>query len=74
VQDARQYAALAAALLIGALLLLGCWFYSYLTWCYPLLIIAIVQTAERADRAKVDALADSCITETSVARLPLRSG
>jgi hypothetical protein len=46
----------------------------YLTWCYPLLIIAIVQTAERADRAKVDALADSCVTGTSAARLPLWSG
>jgi len=39
VQDAREHAALAAALLIGAQLLLGYWFYSYLTWCYPLLII-----------------------------------
>jgi hypothetical protein len=43
VQDARQHAALAAALLIGAQLVLGYWFYSYLTWCYPLLIIAIIQ-------------------------------
>ena len=43
VRDARQHAALAAALLIGAQLLLGYWFYSYLTWCYPLLIIAIIQ-------------------------------
>jgi hypothetical protein len=43
VQDARQHAALAAALLIGAQLLLGYWFYSYLTWCYPLLIIATIQ-------------------------------
>ena len=24
----------------------GYWFYSYLTWCYPLLIIAIVQDAK----------------------------
>ena len=31
----------------------GYWFYSYLTWCYPLLIIAVVQAAEHADRAKV---------------------
>jgi hypothetical protein len=44
VQDAREHAALAAALLIGAQLLLGYWFYSYLTWCYPLLIIAIIRT------------------------------
>ena len=43
-QDARQDAALSAALLIGAQLLLGYWFYSYLTWCYPLLIIAIIRT------------------------------
>lgn len=43
VQDAREHAALAATLLIGAELLLGYWFYSYLTWFYPLLIIAIIQ-------------------------------
>ncbi len=42
VEDARRHAALAAALLIGAQLLLGYWFYSYLTWFYPLLIIAVV--------------------------------
>jgi hypothetical protein len=42
-QDARQQAALGAALLIGAQLLLGYWFYSYLTWCYPLLVIAIIR-------------------------------
>jgi hypothetical protein len=42
VQDARQHAALAAALLIGAQFLLGYWFYSYLTWCYPLLVIAVI--------------------------------
>jgi uncharacterized membrane protein len=45
VQDARQHAALAAALLIGAQLLLGYWFYSYLTWCYPLLVIAVMQAS-----------------------------
>jgi hypothetical protein len=43
VRDARKDAALAAALLIGSQLLLGYWFYGYLTWCYPLLIIAIIQ-------------------------------
>jgi hypothetical protein len=43
VQDTREQAALAAALLIGGQLLLGYWFYSYLTWCYPLLIIASIQ-------------------------------
>jgi hypothetical protein len=42
-QDARQHAALAAALLIGAQLLLGYWFYSYLTWFYPLLVVAVIQ-------------------------------
>jgi Glycosyltransferase family 87 len=43
VQDAREQAAFAAALLIGAQLLLGYWFYSYLTWCYPLLVIAVIR-------------------------------
>jgi hypothetical protein len=43
VQDTREHAALAAALLFGAQLLLGYWFYSYLTWCYPLLIIAVIR-------------------------------
>jgi len=45
VQDARQHAALAAALLIGAQLLLGYWFYSYLIWFYPLLLVAVIQPA-----------------------------
>jgi hypothetical protein len=43
VHDVREHAALAAALIIGAQLLLGYWFYSYLTWCYPLLIIAVIR-------------------------------
>jgi hypothetical protein len=43
VQDAREHAALTAALLTGAQLLLGYWFCSYLTWFYPLLIIVIIQ-------------------------------
>jgi hypothetical protein len=43
VQDARQHAALAAALLISAQLLLGYWFYSYLIWFYPLLLVAVIQ-------------------------------
>ena len=55
--DARQQAALAAALLIGAQLLLGYWFYSYLTWFYPLLVIAIIQT--RPDQEAVGASAHS---------------
>ncbi len=57
VQDAREHAALAAALLIGAQLLLGYWFYSYLTWCYPLLIIAIIQA--RSDRNAANTSAPS---------------
>ena len=44
VQDPRQHAALAAALLIGAELLLGYWFYSYLIWFYPLLVVAVIQS------------------------------
>jgi hypothetical protein len=44
VRDARGDAALAAALLIGAQLLLGYWFYSYLTWCYPLIVVALIAT------------------------------
>ena len=55
VQDARQHAALAAALLIGAQLLLGYWFYSYLTWCYPLLIIAIIQVRSDHETASTSA-------------------
>ena len=50
--DMREHAALAAALLIGGQLLLGYWFYSYLIWWYPLLIIAIIRA--RPDRQTVD--------------------
>jgi hypothetical protein len=53
--DARQHAALAAALLIGAQLLLGYWFYSYLTWCYPLLIVAIIQAPSEQEAADASA-------------------
>jgi hypothetical protein len=52
VRDAREHATLAAALLIGGQLLLGYWFYSYLTWCYPLLIIAIIRA--RSDHPDAD--------------------
>jgi hypothetical protein len=48
VRGARQEAALAAALLIGGQLLLGYWFYGYLTWCYPLIVVAVM--AARPDR------------------------
>jgi len=54
-QDARKQAALAAALLIGGQLLLGYWFYSYLTWFYPLVVIAIIgvlPTGTSADGAE----------------------
>jgi hypothetical protein len=51
-RDARGDAALAAALLIGAQLLLGYWFYSYLTWCYPLIVVAIMASRPaRPDQA-----------------------
>jgi hypothetical protein len=57
VRDAREHAALAAALLIGAQLLLGYWFYSYLTWCYPLLIIAMIRAPSDRKAASTSALA-----------------
>jgi hypothetical protein len=65
VQDARQHAALAAALLIGAQLLLGYWFYSYLTWCYPLLVIAIIQA--RPDHEAADISAHGATTPIDLA-------
>jgi hypothetical protein len=49
--DPRAQAALAAALLIGAQLLLGYWFYSYLTWCYPLLVVAFVRARVHREEA-----------------------
>ncbi|MGH3287056.1 MAG: glycosyltransferase 87 family protein, partial [Streptosporangiaceae bacterium] len=67
VQDARQHAALAAALLMGAQLLLGYWFYSYLTWCYPLLIVAIIRARpdpERSARPRWTGF-PACSTSTS---------
>lgn len=53
--DARQQAALAAALLIGAQLLLGYWFYSYLTWFYPLLVIAVIRARPEQEAAGASA-------------------
>jgi hypothetical protein len=44
----RQQAALAAALLIGGELLLGYWFYSYITWFYPLLVVALIHPPDAA--------------------------
>jgi hypothetical protein len=49
VRDARQHAAFAAALLIGAQLLLGYWFYTYLIWFYPLVLIAVIQPPRHRD-------------------------
>jgi len=51
-QDARQHAALAAALLIGVQLLLGYWFYNYLIWFYPLLLVAVIQPPREHRDAK----------------------
>ena len=63
-QDPRQLAALAAALIIGAQLVLGYWFYSYVIWFYPLLIIAVIHAPrehpaveERAPRLLEEGLA-----------------
>jgi hypothetical protein len=68
VQDARQHAALAAALLIGAQLLLGYWFYSYLTWCYPLLIIAMIHAP--SDHPAADPLTGAPARDTELCPLP----
>jgi hypothetical protein len=65
VQDPREHAALAAALLIGAQLLLGYWFYSYLTWCYPLLIVAI--THARPEQEAADASASGAAIAADLA-------
>jgi hypothetical protein len=55
VRDEREHAALAAALLIGSQLLLGYWMYCYLTWFYPLLIIAIIQARPGQEAAATSA-------------------
>ena len=71
VPDPRERAALGAALLIGAQLLLGYWFYSYLTWCYPLLLIAIIRA--RPDRPVVSTAAspsDLTMIDTELCPLP----
>lgn len=70
VQEVREHAALAAALLIGAQLLLGYWFYSYLTWCYPLLIIAMIRARPDQEAAGTEAHDDASaadLAETAVA-------
>jgi len=79
VQGAREHAALSAVLLIGAQLLLGYWFYSYLTWCYPLLIIAVIQARpdhEAADTGATSARHDQSspapLASISGGRLPAR--
>lgn len=63
VQDAREQAALAAALLIGGQLVLGYWFYSYLTWFYPLLVIAIIRA--RPAGTSVDGAASAAGTSVT---------
>ncbi len=67
VPDARRHAALAAALLIGAQLLLGYWFYSYLTWFYPLLIIAVVHP--RADHEAAAPAASGAATPATLSTI-----
>jgi len=59
VDGPRQQAALAAALLIGTQLLLGYWFYSYITWFYPLLVIAIIQAPSASGAAETSALQET---------------
>ena len=71
VQDARQHAALSAALLIGGQLVLGYWFYSYLTWCYPLLIVAMIRAP--ADRKAPDAAPHEAATVAALAALAARA-
>jgi hypothetical protein len=73
VQDARQHAALAVALLIGAQLLLGYWFYSYLTWFYPLLVVAIIQV--RSEQGSAGASADGAASACRDSpRMPVQAG
>ena len=67
VQDAREQAALAAALLIGGQLVLGYWFYSYLTWFYPLLIIAVVHP--RPDREAAAPSASGAATPAALSAI-----
>ena len=67
VTDPREHAALAAALLIGGQLLLGYWFYSYLTWCYPLLVIATVRARPDQKAAGPGAQEDEAQEEPSMA-------
>jgi hypothetical protein len=55
VSDPREQAAFAVALLIGAQLLIGYWFYSYLTWCYPLLVIAVIRARPEPEAASTGA-------------------
>jgi hypothetical protein len=55
-QDTRQQAAFAAALLIGAQLLLGYWMFLYLSWFYPLLIIVLIRHTGAPPDDGMDAL------------------
>jgi len=62
VQDVRQHAALAAALLIGAQLLLGYWFYNYVIWFYPLLVVAVIQPPRDHPDARSLCSSSSCMS------------
>jgi hypothetical protein len=67
----REEAALAAALLIGSQLLFGYWFYTYLTWCYPLIVAAVMRAG--SDQAAADAPSGTA-APLAVAAGPTRAG
>jgi hypothetical protein len=67
VSDPREQAAFAVALLIGAQLLIGYWFYSYLTWCYPLLVIAVIRAGPEPGAASTGVEAASAGAEAACA-------
>ncbi len=71
VQDARQHAALAAALLIGVQLLLGYWFYNYLIWFYPLLLVALIQPPRQHRDAETLANSTRTIDVPGEVQMPL---
>jgi Glycosyltransferase family 87 len=71
-RDEREQAALSAALLIGAQLLLGYWFYNYIIWFYPLLLVAVIQPPEEYRDAKT--LANNTATVEIDATAPLSQG
>jgi hypothetical protein len=75
--DVRRDAALSAALLLGAQLLLGYWFYSYLTWCYPLLVVAVTRARPEQEpghepEQQVASASDEAGGRKDTQRLPAR--